>query len=80
MTHLRLATNGGNDIELSVVIPIRNEAGNIGDLTAEIAAALRGKCAFEIVYVDDGSTDDTRGELDRLMKLYNGMEPANSRK
>jgi dolichol-phosphate mannosyltransferase len=70
MTPLRLAAVGGNDIELSVVVPVRNEAGNIGDLTAEIATALRGKCAFEILFVDDGSTDDTRVELDRLMKLY----------
>jgi dolichol-phosphate mannosyltransferase len=70
MTHLRLAITGGNEIELSVVVPIRNEAGNIGELTEEIVAALRGRSAFEIVYVDDGSTDGTRTELDRLIGLY----------
>lgn len=69
MNHLRLATVG--ELELSVVVPIRNEAGNIGELTEEIAAALRGKFAFEIVYVDDGSTDDTPAELERLMQACN---------
>lgn len=66
MTHLRLATLG--DLELSVVVPVRNEADNIGELTGEIVSALRGRFAFEIVYVDDGSTDGTRAELDRLMQ------------
>jgi dolichol-phosphate mannosyltransferase len=48
--------------EVSVVVPARNEAGNILPLVAEIRAALAGE-AFEIVYVDDGSTDATWAEL-----------------
>lgn len=70
MTFPRLAGTGGNNIAVSVVVPIRNEAGNIGDLTAEIVTALRGQCEFEIIFVDDGSTDNTRAELERLMRLY----------
>jgi glycosyltransferase involved in cell wall biosynthesis len=51
---------------ISVVVPVRNEAGNIAPLVAEIAGALpRG--AFEIVYVNDGSTDTTEQELRALM-------------
>jgi dolichol-phosphate mannosyltransferase len=50
---------------VSVVVPVRNEAGNIGPLMAEIAAALAGR-SFEVVYVDDGSTDDTGAEIKRL--------------
>lgn len=47
---------------LSVVVPVRNEAPNITLLIAEIRAALAG-VEFEIVYVDDGSTDDTPAQL-----------------
>lgn len=50
---------------VTVVVPVRNEAGNIAPLVAEIAAAL--KDGFEIVYVNDGSTDATEAELRGLM-------------
>ena len=43
---------------LSVVVPVRNEGANIASLIAEIEAALPG-LAHEIVYVDDGSDDET---------------------
>lgn len=46
-------------MELSVVIPARNEAPNIAPLVAEIRAALDGRVDYEIVYIDDGSSDDT---------------------
>jgi len=47
---------------LAVVVPVRNEAENIGPLVAEISAALRG-IPHEIIYVDDGSTDATHAVL-----------------
>jgi dolichol-phosphate mannosyltransferase len=43
---------------LSVVVPVRNEGPNIAPLVAEIRQALVG-VEHEIVYVDDGSSDDT---------------------
>jgi dolichol-phosphate mannosyltransferase len=43
---------------ISVVVPVRNEAPNVAPLVAEIAAAL-ASVPHEIIYVDDGSTDDT---------------------
>jgi dolichol-phosphate mannosyltransferase len=52
---------------VTVVVPAKNEAGNIAPLVAEIAAALQGR-AFEIVYVNDGSTDGTESELRGLME------------
>jgi dolichol-phosphate mannosyltransferase len=44
--------------EVSVVIPVCNEAENVGPLAQEIANALAGR-EFEILFVDDGSTDST---------------------
>jgi len=62
--------------ELSVVIPVHNEAGNIRPLVGEIRAALDGLLEYEIVYVDDGSSDATlqylielRSEFSRLRLL-----------
>jgi dolichol-phosphate mannosyltransferase len=59
-----------NDPAVSVVVPVRNEAGNIAPLVAEIAAALEGQWRFEVVYVNDGSSDGTEAELKRLIGLH----------
>jgi dolichol-phosphate mannosyltransferase len=58
-----------NDIApaVSVVVPVRNEAGNVAPLVGEIEAALAGT-AFEVVYVNDGSSDATEAELNGLMR------------
>ncbi len=44
---------------LSVVVPVLNESGNVGPLIDEIRSALVPVCRFEIVFVDDRSTDGT---------------------
>jgi len=49
--------------DLSVVVPIHNERDNIVPLLSEIAAALRGRCDFEIIYVDDASRNDSLGVM-----------------
>ena len=51
---------------LSVVIAVYDEAGNIAPVCAETLAALDGVGRFEIVFVDDGSADDTPAQLARL--------------
>ncbi|HIJ39128.1 MAG TPA: glycosyltransferase family 2 protein [Rhodospirillaceae bacterium] len=55
---------------VAVVVPVRNEAENILPLVAEIAAALRGRYLFEIIYVDDGSDDQTPARLREARTLY----------
>jgi dolichol-phosphate mannosyltransferase len=58
---------------ISVVVPARNEAGNIAPLVEEIVRAL---CAFapnEIIYVNDGSRDDTEAELQALMRVHGSL-------
>ena len=59
-----------NQPAVSVVVPVRNEAGNIAPLVTEIAAALDGQWPFEVVYVDDGSSDGTAAALARLMAQH----------
>ncbi|WP_157672244.1 glycosyltransferase, partial [Chelatococcus sp. GW1] len=51
---------------VSIVVPVKNEAGNIAPLVAEIERACAGLAPFEVVYVDDGSSDGTGAELARL--------------
>lgn len=48
---------------LSVVVPVHDERGNVRPLVDEIRAALAGRARFEIVYVDDASSDGTAEEL-----------------
>src|SRR5882724_9182902 len=55
-------------VAVSIVVPVRNEAENVSPLIAEIAAALDGRWAYEIIYVNDGSTDATGGRLAAVMK------------
>jgi len=53
-------------MDLSVVIPARNEAPSVASLVAEIRRALDGRIDYEIVYVDDGSLDGTAEEVRRV--------------
>jgi dolichol-phosphate mannosyltransferase len=55
-------------VDVSIVVPVRNEAGNVAPLIAEIAAALDGRFRYEIIYVNDGSSDDTAAHLAAIMK------------
>jgi dolichol-phosphate mannosyltransferase len=54
------------EIAVSVVVPVKDEAGNVGPLAREIAAALAHGPAHEIIFVDDGSADGTGAALAAL--------------
>ncbi len=47
---------------ISVVVPVKDESGNVVPLAREIAAALHGE-DYEIIFIDDGSADATIAEL-----------------
>ncbi|MFC0283313.1 glycosyltransferase family 2 protein [Camelimonas abortus] len=51
---------------IAVIVPVKNEAGNIAPLLAEIEAACRPLGPFEVIYVDDGSTDATPERLAQM--------------
>src|SRR5579859_6983347 len=58
------------EVAVSIVVPVRNEADNVAPLIAEIAAALDGRWAYEIIYVNDGSTDATAERLVAAKRQY----------
>jgi glycosyltransferase involved in cell wall biosynthesis len=61
------------DVAVSIVVPVRNEAENIDPLVDEIAAALDGRWAYEIIYVNDGSTDATALRLSSAMARHKNL-------
>jgi glycosyltransferase involved in cell wall biosynthesis len=54
-----LTSSDRGAVAVSIVVPVRNEAENVAPLIAEIVGALDGRWAYEIIYVNDGSTDAT---------------------
>ena len=57
-------------MSLSVVVPVKDEAANVGPLAREIAAALAGEPESEIIFIDDGSAD---GTAEALAALKSGL-------
>jgi len=55
---------------LSIVVPVRNESENVLPLVEEIHTALEGGAAFELVYVNDGSDDDTAAKLEEARARF----------
>jgi len=53
-------------IQISLVLPVKNETGNIRPLIGEIRAALDGYVEYEVICIDDGSTD---ASLERLKEI-----------
>jgi dolichol-phosphate mannosyltransferase len=52
---------------ISIVIPVKDEAGSIAALAAGITAAFTGReDGWEVLWVDDGSTDDSAGVIRSL--------------
>ncbi len=58
--------HSGDHPRLSVVVPVMNEEGNVKTLLEEILATLRGRESFEVLFVDDHSTDGTLNTLKAL--------------
>ena len=59
--------------EVSVVVPLLNEQDNIGPLYEQITQILKGKYQYEIIFIDDGSSDNSFNILADLQKADNQM-------
>jgi len=59
---------GERAVRVSIVIPVYNEADNINALIEEIVTAMGQAKAYEIIYVDDGSNDDTPAVLKQALQ------------
>ena len=59
--------DGGGMTEVSIVIPMRNEAANIDALIARVESACAELSAYEMLVVDDGSSDGTSDKAAELM-------------
>lgn len=60
-------------MNISIVVPVHNEAENILPLVTEIEQAMHGAVAYEILYVDDGSSDGTLVELNTAMQQFDKL-------
>lgn len=61
-------------MKISVVVPVYNEADNISALIAEIVMAMSQAEAYEIIYVDDGSIDDTAMVLKQAQQNFKALK------
>ena len=59
--------------EISIVVPLLNEQDNIGPLYEQITGALSGKYKYEIIFIDDGSSDNSLDVLSSIQKEDAGV-------
>ncbi len=57
-------------VDISIIVPVHNEEDNILPLVREVLAALEASPeTFELVFVDDGSTDGTWGQIQMARRM-----------
>ncbi|MFY7698494.1 MAG: glycosyltransferase family 2 protein [Legionella sp.] len=68
-------TSSEQQVALSVIIPVYNEVDNVNQLYQEIVAALPiNQYDYEIIFVDDGSTDGTTARLTELLSAHTNVQ------
>lgn len=71
----RPRVSNGRRLDVSVVVPVYNEVENVEPLCREILAVMDGLgVAYEVIFVDDGSTDGTFSRLEALVSAYDRVK------
>lgn len=64
-----------NKLDISVVVPLYNEQESLAELVAWIDRVAKGNnLSYEIIMVDDGSSDDSWAEVERLKQGYSAVK------
>lgn len=64
-----------NKLDISVVVPLYNEQESLAELVAWIDRVAKGNnLSYEIIMVDDGSSDDSWAEVERLKQEYSAVK------
>ncbi len=66
--------NNSTPYTLSVIVPVYNEQDNLAPLITEIERALAQQRYYEIIYVDDGSSDGTAQQLKQLQAQHSKLK------
>ncbi|CAJ35687.1 glycosyltransferase (family 2) [Methanocella arvoryzae MRE50] len=60
---------------ISIIVPVLNEEGSVRELYGEIKTVLQElDVSYEIIFIDDGSTDSTKDILDEIKTVDNGLQ------
>ena len=54
------------NVDISIVIPVFNEQENLEKIYQQVIDSLQSKYSFEIIFIDDGSTDDSCKVLENI--------------
>ena len=55
-------------IDISIIIPVFNEEDSISELNNQIISSISEKYSFEIIYVNDGSTDTSKNIIESILE------------
>ena len=60
--------------DLSIIVPVHNEAANLAPLLQRLVPILKANCnTYEIIFIDDGSRDNSMNVLQQLAQDYTGL-------
>ena len=76
----RIRVPGSQDVQVSVLVPAKDEAGNLSLFMEQAAAAFADSdIRYEVIVIDDGSEDDSWTVLERLATQYSFLRLARHR-